>query len=83
MTVDIDSPILTRKFSNYSLSMYTLINCPKAGCETAQDTISVQIKEGVSGVYKEVVLIKGRVRDDQWKKDSFDFIASKDRVYVS
>jgi hypothetical protein len=82
ITVDFDSPILTRPFSNYSLSMYTLINCPKEGCEEAQDKISVQIKEGVNGVYKEVILIKGRVRDDRWKRDSFDFIATKDRVYV-
>jgi hypothetical protein len=31
---------------------------PKEGCEEAQDKISVQIKEGVNGVYKEVILKK-------------------------
>lgn len=82
MTVDFDSPIVTKPLSNYTLSFYTLVNCPKVGCDSAQDQISVQIKEGITGVYKEVVLIKGRVRDDRWKMDKLDFVASKDRIYV-
>lgn len=66
----------------YTLSMYTLINCPKVGCEIAQDKISVQIKEGVNGEYREVYLVSGRSHDSKWVKDGLNFIATSDRIYV-
>jgi hypothetical protein len=83
MVVNFDTPFITKQNSNYTLSMYTLVNCPLIGCESANDTISVQVKEGINGVYKEVYVVKGRVRDDRWKMDKLDFIASQDRLYVS
>ena len=80
--VDFDTPFATKAKSNYTLSMYTLVNCPKTGCQAAQDKISVQIKEGINGVYREVYVVQGRVHDDRWKMDKLDFIASSDRTYV-
>lgn len=82
LIVDFDTPFITRPKNNYTLSMYTLVNCPKVGCESAQDTISVQIKEGVSGMYKEIYVVKGRVRDDRWKMEKLNFVASQSVLYV-
>ena len=82
LPIDFSTPINTIFGTKYSLSMFSLINCPKAGCEAANDKISVQIKEGVLGTYKEVISITGRIHDTRWIQDSFNFIASSDRVYV-
>jgi hypothetical protein len=85
LSVDFDSPFITRVKSNYTLSLYTLVNCPKVGCESAQDSISVQIKEGVTGNFREIYVIKGRVRDDRWIMSKIDFVASQSvlNVYYS
>ena len=82
MNVDFLTPITTVPGTKYSLSMYTLINCPLIGCEKANDHISVQIKEGLNGEYKEIYVVKGRVRDIKWNLDQMKFIAAQDRVYV-
>jgi hypothetical protein len=62
--------------------MFTLINCPSAACAAARDKISVQIKEGFNGDYREVYLVEGRVRDDRWIQEKFKFIAADNLVYV-
>ena len=62
--------------------MYTLLNCPLAGCLAARDTISVQVKDGLNGDYREVYVVKGRARDDRWIQEQFKFTAADDRVYV-
>ena len=80
--VDFDTPFATKAKSNYTLSMYTLVNCPKTTCIAAKDKISVQIKEGLSGVYREVYSIQGRAHDDRWNMNKLDLIASSDRIYV-
>ena len=63
--------------------MFTLVNCPKSGCEIAKDSISVQIKEGANGIYKEIYLISGRVRDYKWNQELFSFTASQNLLSVS
>ena len=83
LTVDFDAPFITRLKNNYTLSMYTLINCQKLSCGFAQDSISVQIKEGVNGNYREIYAIKGRERDDRWVLSKLDFVASQNLLYVS
>ena len=83
MNVDFLTPIATIPGTKYLLSMYTLVNCPLLGCETASDKISVQIKEGFNSEFKEVYVVKGRVRDSQWIQEKLKFIASQDRVFVS
>ena len=80
--VDFDTPFVTKAKSNYTLSMYTLINCPKIGCQAAKDKISVQIKEGVNGFYRELYVVQGRVRDDRWNMEQIDFVATSDRIHV-
>ena len=62
--------------------MYTLINCPKAGCSAAQDKISLQIKEGASGSFKEVYVVSGRSNDTKWNQELFSFRATQTLVYV-
>jgi hypothetical protein len=63
--------------------MYTLINCQKTGCSSAQDRISVQIKEGINGNYKEMYVVKDRNRDTRWIQDSFSFHAADEILFVS
>ena len=82
MAVNFDTPFITKPNTNYTLSMYTLVNCPNLGCNLANDRISVQIKEGTNGFYREVYVVKERSRDDRWIRDQFDFVASKDRLNV-
>ena len=62
--------------------MFTLVNCPLAECAAARDRISVQVKDGLNGDYKEVYLVEGRVRDDRWFQEQFKFTAADDLVYV-
>ena len=61
--------------------MFTLVNCGKLQCGTSQDTISVQIREGINGNFKEIYTVK-RDQDERWRRESVNFIASQDRVYV-
>ena len=51
------------------MSMYTLINCPKIGCEKAGDIISVKIRENSNGVYTEIYNVSGRTSDNRWIKE--------------
>ncbi len=83
LIVDFDAPFITRLKNNYTLSMYTLVNCPRENCGLAQDSISVQIKEGVNGLYKEIYSIKGRERDERWIMSKIDFVASQNLLYVN
>ena len=62
--------------------MYTLINCQKQGCEQAQDSISIQIKEGDNGDFKEFRSIAGRSLDTKWIRDTFTFIPTQNKIYV-
>ena len=82
LPVDFETPFITIPGDKYTLSMYTLINCPKVGCSAAQDKISVQIKEGVNGEFKEVYAVKDRSRDSRWIQDSFSFHATQNILYV-
>lgn len=68
--------------TKYSTVFYSLFSCPKAGCDSAQDSISVRFKEGVDGVYREVYKIVGKGRDDRWSKNSFTYTATSSRLYV-
>jgi hypothetical protein len=83
LPVDFETPFNTIAGLKYTISMYTLINCPKLGCSTAKDKISVQIKEGINGVFKEVYAINNRSRDTRWIQDSISFHASDSILYVT
>jgi hypothetical protein len=83
LPIDFETPFNTVAGLKYSISMYTLINCPKPGCEAARDSISVQIKEGANGIYKEIYLISGRERDFKWKQELFSFKATQNLLSVS
>ena len=82
MNVDFETPIATSFGTTYSVSMFTLFNCPVFGCEIANDMISVQVKDGLNENYREVYAVKGRVRDDRWIQEQFKFTASGGLVYV-
>jgi hypothetical protein len=78
----LDTPIASIPGSILSISMFTLMNCPKAGCEQAGDSISVQITDGGNGEYNEVYNVNGRTRDDRWVKENFNYIAVQDKMRV-
>jgi hypothetical protein len=82
LNVDFINSILTEPGVKYFTSFYTLFNCPKTGCDLAQDIISVRFKEGINGVFKEVYRIVGKDKDDRWLKSAFTYIATQDRLYV-
>ena len=63
--------------------MYTIFNCAVDGCESAQDTISVKIKDGDSGSYNEVYSVTGRTKDTQWNRVEFTFTLTNTVAYVS
>jgi hypothetical protein len=66
----------------YSMSMYTLINCGVVGCGQAGDSISVKIKDGEDGEFKEVHKVNGRSLDDRWNKEHFGFNVKNEEIYV-
>ena len=69
---------------NHSLSMYTIIDCALDGCEAAQDTISIQVKDGLSGTYTEVAKVTSNGKDKQWIKiETGNFKLTQNRAFVS
>ena len=82
LTLDLDTPLITKVGSNYYGSVYTLINCPKAGCDAGKDSISIKVKDGENGTYREIYSIN-RIRDTKWIKEEFNFTARNTRAYVS
>ena len=82
LTLDFDTPFRTTPGFTYVVSMYTLINCPKVGCEAGQDTLSVKIEDGDSGIYRQIYLIN-RIRDQKWNREVFNFVAAQNKTYVS
>lgn len=82
MDFDFQNSIATVPGTKYLTTFYSLFNCPKAGCDLAQDIIVVKFKEGIDGDYKEVYRVVGKDKDDRWNKNYFTFITTSDRVYV-
>lgn len=82
LNFDYQNSIATVPGTKYSTSFYSLFNCPKVGCNLAQDTISVNFKEGSDGIFREVFKIIGKGGDDKWSKNSFTFVATSTRLYV-
>lgn len=82
MPIDFETPFNTIPGTKYSISLYSLINCPKPGCEAARDTVSVQIKEGINGKYREIYSITGRARDYKWTQEFFSFRATQNILSV-
>ena len=82
LNVDFRNPVITEPGVKYSTSFYTLFNCPKNGCDLAQDEISVSFKEGINGVYKKVYTVVGKDHDDRWAQNTFNYVATNDRIYV-
>lgn len=66
----------------YYVSMYTLMNCQAVGCEAAGDAISVKVKDGDIGNYREIYRVS-RAHDDRWIKESFSFAAIQTKTFVS
>ena len=83
LNADFLNSIITVPSVKYYTSFFTLFNCPKVGCDLAQDIISVRFKEGINGEFKEVYRIVGKDHDDRWTKSAFTYIATQDRLYVS
>jgi hypothetical protein len=79
--LDFKQPIHTTP-GEYSLSMYTLINCGVVGCQQAGDSISVKVKDGDDGDFKEVYNVTGRSLDDRWHNENFSFDVENDKIYV-
>ena len=67
---------------NYTISMYTMINCGSVGCEAAKDTISVKIKDGELGEFTEIININDRFLDDRWNNDVLQFEVKSDKIWV-
>ena len=69
---------------DYEISFYTYLYCPKPNCDT-DDTISLKVKNE-NDVFREIYrsgVPQGRVRDNQWVKDSVLFTASTSKINVS
>jgi hypothetical protein len=66
----------------YGVSFYFLINCGQVGCENAGDAISIKIKDGIDGEFKEVDKITGRSNDDRWEKRELSFHIKTDSFFV-
>ena len=68
----------------YEISFYTFLYCPKTNCDT-DDTILLKVKnenDDFREIYRSGVL-QGRIRDNQWLKDSVFFTASTSKINVT
>ena len=72
---------------DYKLSFYNLFNClTVANCSVVNDTMSLKLKQGISGDYKEVYIggtNYGRLNDDKWVRESISLQLEADNYYVS
>ena len=70
---------------NYLAKFYILMYCNKAGCEDAQDFISITINDASNGnatlVYKEY-LLKDLEMEKKWIQYEVKFKASTDKINV-
>ena len=74
-------PIKTKP-GNYSLSMYTLINCGSIDCDEAEDTISVKVKDGDNGEFVEIYHTTGRSIDNKWINSFLYFTVRTNKLSV-
>jgi hypothetical protein len=81
LKIEFDRAFITVPGRTYYGSMYTLINCPLVGCESAEDSISVKVKDGDNGMYREIYKVI-RSHDVQWVKEFFSFTATENKTYV-
>jgi hypothetical protein len=79
--MEFDRAFITLPGRTYNGSMYTLINCPLVGCESAEDSISVKVKDGDNGFYRAIYKVI-RSHDVQWVKEFFSFAATEKKTYV-
>ena len=81
VSIGFNKPIITIP-GQYNISIYTLINCGKAGCENAQDTLSIKVKDGENGDFNEQYSIRGS-SDEKWLQNTFLVTVTQNRIYVS
>ena len=79
--MEFDRAFVTLPGTTYYGSIYSLINCPLVGCEAANDSMSFKVKDGDSGVYREIYYVS-RVHDDKWVKELFSFVATQNKTFV-
>jgi hypothetical protein len=59
---------------SYKMTLRSFIHCANVGCEAANDFILIRINE--MGTFRDVYRIdnsKGRIRDEKWVYDEFNF----------
>ncbi len=59
---------------SYKMALRSFIHCANVGCEAANDFILIRISE--TGTFRDVYKIdnsKGRIRDEKWVYDEFNF----------
>jgi hypothetical protein len=59
---------------SYKMTLRSFIHCANVGCEAANDFILIRINE--MGTFRDVYRIdnsKGRIRDEKWVNDEFNF----------
>ena len=74
------------EIGTYTLSFYTFVNCPKTECSKVGDAISIKIKNGQDGDFKEVYKSgtdDGRAQEVKWKKDEIPVQLTSSEVFVS
>ena len=67
----------------YGLSFFTLINCGTSECSAADDMISVKVKDGIDGEFREVYNISERSSDTRWENHEIDFQIEHETFFVS
>ena len=66
------NPIQIPESGDYILSLYTLFNCQRAGCDTVGDTISIKIKTNLNADFEEVFKTgtdQARNKDIKWNRE--------------
>ena len=59
---------------SYKMTLRSFIHCANVGCEAANDSILIRVNE--MGTFRDVYRIdnsKGRIRDEKWVYDEFNF----------
>jgi len=85
-TYSFTRPIQVTEPGDYKLSFYNFFNCVNAVCNNVNDTMSIKLREGTTGVFKEVYLggtNYGRLKDDRWVKEVVALQLTNADYYVS
>ena len=80
--MNFNDAIQTIPGKEYTLSLYSLINCGNSRCSRALDSITIRIKDGDDGVFQDIYTIGNHTTDGRWYHYNVLYTAVNEKIFV-